>query len=494
MHAAVVHNKQQQAINRTIGWLERADQALRVIKRNSGEITTFAANHIESEAPYQCFTSGGIHGVWKEGGSGEYCRAEHAVGAYHLAKALRIPNVAPAYLLTLQGRLGSIHPWIAGHAPTNATWSNQVVLFDLTSGNPDRALRSNTTNIVVPDELVLSPNEFWTDNNACFIYAVIMRNNIEVPQIIERIFRTAPEDLQEFCDRLRHLSIPALVADWSSIGLLKENQNIVLRNRDVILKCQRILLSASHRRSSGGLEKISSVEAVSIRNDFLDDQHLELEAQLAESLLSEMSRRGVPSKDPMQSELRREVAASTFAVSTLAALKAIRDCPDKPRKPHLSRREKLIDPGAVIIESLVVSGFDHSVTDKPVQDCAVSYHDSDVAIAVIADGFTSADHSGDGAKVLCAMFIQHVRDLAHHGHGNGGFSLMDPAVLGQLHTNMISSLREFNTGHGIPHEFAYHHAFAATILACVVTAEATVILSVGDGFIRINRSTQNLAR
>lgn len=134
-----------------------------------------------------------------------------------------------------------------------------------------------------------------------------------------------------------------------------------------------------------------------------------------------------------------------------------------------------------------VRGREHERTGRNNQDAFGWVATDDVMIALVCDGCGSGQHSEAGARLGCQLMLAALRAdvaLLHHGPCEVVLRRVQRRVLEQLHT-LAHAL-------GDPFLTTIREYFLFTIVGVVMTAERTVIFSLGDGVWGLNGSYSSL--
>lgn len=139
------------------------------------------------------------------------------------------------------------------------------------------------------------------------------------------------------------------------------------------------------------------------------------------------------------------------------------------------------------LPNLTVSapGFFHLSDDVPLQDYALVHGEgrSDLRLAVLSDGVSSAKYSHLGARALCHAAAVIIDECLTPAIAQGQTeSILDSSFLARLHTELCRCIIEISKLAEIHPLNAIDAMFSATLQCAVVSPHETFVIALADGF------------
>ncbi|UZQ54390.1 protein phosphatase 2C domain-containing protein [Trichothermofontia sichuanensis B231] len=129
-----------------------------------------------------------------------------------------------------------------------------------------------------------------------------------------------------------------------------------------------------------------------------------------------------------------------------------------------------------------VIGREHRRLGRNNQDAYAVQAKLDRTIAVVCDGCGSSPHSEVGAQLGARWVVASLDRQCERGQPK----LQDPDFWPELQQELLNQIRQVATGLGSALETVIWDYFLFTIVGVIVTAEITVIFSLGDGVAMLN--------
>ncbi len=143
-----------------------------------------------------------------------------------------------------------------------------------------------------------------------------------------------------------------------------------------------------------------------------------------------------------------------------------------------------VDLNRIEFQTLKLKGLDHYEHGQPCQDVVVCKRSPQSIIAVVSDGAGAVPLSHLGANLLAQESIKVLSGLLDGMDLRSKKSILDPYMLGALHARLLNFIHEINQELEINDFDAYRLFWAATLQLLIITPRETVVLALGDGFIK----------